>query len=107
MRFGTLFTITMNPYLFRTTPKGYAAYNPIVGRACAGRLFDSLDTVVELMRKAATATGLKTTVNVMRRSYLTGRNATAEMRRNLKTVFDEHLPKWNYRAIPDKLTVVD
>lgn len=95
-------------------PSYCSKYNPIerrffphVGRACAGRLFDSLDTVVALMRKAATATGLKTTVNVIRRNYLTGRNATAEIKHSLKVVFDEHLPKWNYRAIPENLTVID
>lgn len=95
-------------------PSYCSKYNPIerrffphVGRACAGRLFDSLDTVVHLMRRAATTTGLKTTVNVIRRNYLKGRNATEEIKRNLKIVFDEHLPKWNYRAIPENPTVVD
>ena len=95
-------------------PSYCSKYNPIerrffphVGRACAGRLFDSMETVVDLMRKAATTTGLKTTVNVMRRKYLTGRNATEDIKRNLKIVFDEHLPKWNYRAIPQNPTVVD
>ena len=34
---------------------------------CHGMLFDTLDTVVTLMRKATTSTGLRTTVNVMRR----------------------------------------
>lgn len=95
-------------------PSYCSKYNPIerrffphVGRACAGRLFDSLDTVVQLMRSATTSTGLRTTVNVIRRHYLKGRNATEEIKRNLKIVFDEHLPKWNYRAIPMNPTVVD
>jgi hypothetical protein len=73
---------------------------PHVSRACSGMLFDRLETVVQLMRKATTSTGLRTTVNVMRRWYATGRNATGEMKRNLKIVFDPLLPKWNYRAIP-------
>ncbi len=87
-------------------------YNPIerrlfphIGRACAGMLFDTVDTVVDLMRKATTSTGLKTTVNVIRRFYETGRNATDEIKRNLKIVFDDLLPKWNYRAIPQHATV--
>ena len=95
-------------------PSYCSKYNPIerrffphVGRACAGRLFDSMETVVTLMRKAATTTGLKTTVNVMRRKYLTGRNANETIKRNLKIVFDQHLPKWNYRAIPQNPTVDD
>ena len=69
-------------------------------------LFDTVDTVVNLMRKATTSTGLKTTVNVIRRLYETGRNATDEIKRNLKIVFDDLLPKWDYRAIPQHPTVI-
>lgn len=94
-------------------PSYCSKYNPIerrlfphVGRACTGMLFDALETVVALMRKAATSTGLKTTVNVIRRLYETGRNATDEIKRNLKIVFDDLLPKWNYRAIPQKTSVI-
>jgi len=88
-------------------PSYCSKYNPIerrlfphIARACTGLLFDTLETVVEQMRKATTSTGLKTTVNVIRRIYETGRNATDEIRQNLKIVYDELLPKWNYRAIP-------
>lgn len=95
-------------------PSYCSKYNPIerrffphVGRACAGMLFDSLETVVDLMRKASTSTGLKTTVNVIHRKYFAGRNATDEIKRNLKIVSDERLPKWNYRAIPQNPTIVD
>ena len=63
-------------------------------------LFDTLETVVSLMRRATTATGLTTTVNVIRRAYETGRNATEEMKQNLEIVYDKLLPKWNYTAVP-------
>lgn len=94
-------------------PSYCSKYNPIerrlfphITRACAGMLFDTLETVVRLMRKAATRTGLKTTVNVIRRLYETGRNATEEMKSNLKIVFDDLLPKWNYRAVPQNATII-
>ena len=64
-------------------------------------LFDTVDRVVELMRRASTATGLRTTVNVIRRSYETKRNATKEMKANLRIVYDDLLPKWNYIATPE------
>ena len=80
---------------------------PHITRACQGLLFDTLDTVVTLMRKAATSTGLRTTVNVIRRHYETGRKATEHMKQNLKIVFDHLLPKWNYRAIPQHATVIN
>jgi hypothetical protein len=79
---------------------------PHLTRACQGMLFDSLDTVATLMRKATTSTELRTTVNVIRRHYETGRKATEQMKQNLKIVFDDLLPKWNYRAIPQCATVI-
>jgi DDE family transposase len=80
---------------------------PHITRACQGILFDTLDTVVTFMRKASTSTGLRTTVNVIRRHYETGRKATAQMKQNLRIVFDNLLPKWNYRAIPQDATVIN
>lgn len=88
-------------------PSYCSKYNPIerrlfphVGRACQGMLFDTLDTVVGLMRKASTSTGLKTTVNVIRRVYDIGRQVTDDFKANLPLLFDNFLPKWNYIAIP-------
>ncbi len=76
-------------------------------RACQGLLFDTLDTVVTLMRKAATSTGLRTTVKGIRRHDETGRKATEHMKQNLKIVCDHLLPKWHYRAIPQHATVIN
>jgi len=63
-------------------------------------LFDTIDTVVDLMRRAATATGLRTTVNVIRRCYEKGRNATDEMKQQLRISYDKTLPRWNYFTKP-------
>lgn len=90
-------------------PSYCSKYNPIerrffphVARACAGMLFDTLEHVVDLMRKASTSTGLRTTVNVIKRIYETGRGATEHMKNEIKKTFQFHklLPKWNYTASP-------
>lgn len=73
---------------------------PHVTRACEGVLFNTLDTVVELMRKTTTKTGLTTTVHVIKRVYEKGRKVTEEFKQNMTIVFDDALPKWNYKAIP-------
>lgn len=75
---------------------------PHVSRVCTGKLFDSLDRSVELMRTATTRTGLKTTVNVIRKTYETGRTATKAIKQFLaETVhYEELLPKWNYTLVP-------
>ena len=86
-------------------PSDCSKYNPIerrffphVGRACQCVLFDTLETVVRLMRNASTTTGLKTTVNVIRRAYETGRQVTDDFKASRPILFDKFLPKWNYRA---------
>lgn len=56
-------------------------------------LFDCLVTVVSLMRRTKTRKGLRTTVNVIKRAYQTGRNATKEMKQSLTVVYDKLLPK--------------
>jgi len=89
-------------------PPYCSKYNPIerrlfphVGRACSGMLFDGLTTVTSLIRRAKTRTGLRTTVNVIKRVFEIGRNATREMKDNLRIVYDDFLPKWNYVANPE------
>ena len=88
-------------------PSYCSKYNPIerrffphVARACQGMLFDTLDTVVHLMRKASTTTGLRTTVNVIRRTYETGRQVAENFKTTMSLIFDDLLPKWNYVAMP-------
>ena len=88
-------------------PSYCSKYNPIerrffphVGRACQGMLFETLDTVVRLMRKTATTTGLRATVNVIRGAYEIGRKIAAHFKETMPILFDDLLPKWNYRAVP-------
>ena len=52
------------------------------------------------MRRTATRTGLRATVNVIRRAYATGRKVAKHFKANMSIVFDELLTKWNYRAVP-------
>jgi hypothetical protein len=88
-------------------PSYCSKYNPIerrffphIARACQGILFDSIDTVVRLMRKASTTKGLRTTVNVIRRAYETGREVAADFKATMTILFDNLLPKWNYVVRP-------
>lgn len=88
-------------------PSYCSKYNPIehrlfphITRSCQGMLFDTLETAIRLMRRAATRTGLRTTVNVIRGVYEIGRSVAKEFKTNLTILFDELLPKLNYRAVP-------
>jgi hypothetical protein len=57
---------------------------------------DTIDRAVELMRRAGTLTGLRTTVNVIRRAYETKRIATEQTKQPLRIDYDEFRSKWNY-----------
>jgi hypothetical protein len=52
------------------------------------------------MEKAKTSTGLEVTVDILDQVYQTGRKYAADFKETMKIVFDEVLPKGNYRAIP-------
>jgi Rhodopirellula transposase DDE domain len=75
---------------------------PHVTRACQGVLFTSVDLVVEKMAEASTSTGLRTTVHVLSGDYPTGEKAPKNYKKTRVIVFDDELPAWNYRAVPQK-----
>jgi len=92
-------------------PSYCSKYNPIerrffphVGRACEGMLFDSLERVVELMRRTTTRSGLRTTVAVMKRIYQTGREASDWMKSSIRINYDQVIPRWNYEIKPSCAT---
>lgn len=66
-------------------PTYCSKFNPIerrffsqVTRTCQGILFDTLETVVNLMRKTRTSTGRRTTVHVIKKLYETGRKVPSD-----------------------------
>jgi len=54
------------------------------------------------MEKAKTTTGLKVTVDILTGVYATGKKCAANFLETIRIIFDEHLPRWNYRAIPQE-----
>jgi hypothetical protein len=52
------------------------------------------------MEKARTSKGLKVTADILTGFYATGRKCAADFLKTMKIIFDEHLPRWNYRAEP-------
>lgn len=87
------------PYTSKYNPIEHRLF-PHLTRACQGVIFTSLGLVKTLMEKTRTNTGLSVVVNVVDQLYQTGRKVTDHFKKTLKIVFDEYLPKWNYRAVP-------
>jgi hypothetical protein len=88
------------PYCSKYNPIEHRMF-PHVTRACRGVIFRCLETVRCYMAKAATATGLEVEVGVLGRVYETGRKCSVGFKETMRIVFDDLLPKWNYRAIPE------
>ena len=88
-------------------PPYTSKYNPIehklfchVTRACAGAIFTSVEAAKELMNTTSTSKGLKVFTSIKDKVFKTARKASEDFKQNIPIVFDKHLEKWNYRAIP-------
>ena len=88
-------------------PPYTSKYNPIehrlfsqVSRACRGIIFTAVEQVQHYMAKTHTSTGLKVVVNILNKVYATGRKVAEGFKETMRIVFDDVLPKWNYRAVP-------
>lgn len=87
------------PYCSKYNPIEHRLF-PHITRACQGVIFKSVEMVKNLMEKTKTKTGLKTTVRVIDKTYKTGRKVAKEFKENMRIVFDDFLPQWNYTVIP-------
>ena len=85
------------PYTSKYNPIEHRLF-PHLTRATQGVIFDSVETVKDLMATATTTTGLRVFTTILDNVYETGKQATDELKANLKIGFDELLPKWNYTA---------
>jgi len=60
-----------------------------------------VDIARHFIARTKTTTGLSVTVRLLDKVYQTGRTYAADFKHNMKILFDEHLPKRNYRAGPE------
>jgi hypothetical protein len=87
------------PYTSKYNPIEHRLF-PHLTRACQGVILTSLELVKELMAKTSTKTGLRVSVNILDHVYHTGRRVAADVKERIRIIFDEALPRWNYRILP-------
>jgi hypothetical protein len=87
------------PYTSKYNPIEHRLF-PHITRAGQGVIFTSLELVKALGEKTQTKTGLSVAVNILNKVYKTGRKVADNFKNTMQIVFDEYLPKWNYRAVP-------
>ena len=71
-------------------------------RACKGVPLESIEIAKYYIEKTETTTGLKVVVRIMEKVYQTGRKYAKDFKKTMTIQFDDHLPKWNYTAIPNE-----
>jgi hypothetical protein len=87
------------PYCSKHNPIEHKVF-PHVTRACRGVIFHTVEIAKQFIERTKTATGLRVRVSVLDKVYATGRKYAEGFKENMAIVFDDHLPKWNYRAMP-------
>lgn len=88
------------PYCSKYNPIEHRLF-PHVTRACQGVVFKTLEIVKQLIAQTNTSTGLSVTVKVFDKVYQKGRKVSDSFKDNMSIIFDDYLPKWNYRAVPN------
>ena len=87
------------PYTSKYNPIEHRLF-PHVTRACQGVILRSVEQVRHYMAKTKTTTGLHVLVNILDKVYATGKKVAAGFKKTMRILFDDFLPKWNYRALP-------
>jgi Rhodopirellula transposase DDE domain len=87
------------PYTSKYNPIEHRLF-PHVTRACQGVILQTVEQVRHYMAKAKTRTGLNTVVNILDKVYATGKKVANGFQKTMRILFDDLLPKWNYRAVP-------
>ena len=91
------------PYTSKYNPIEHRLF-PHVTNACQGVVFKNVEIVKELITQTTTKTGLKVVVDILTKIYCTSRAVADDFKENMKIIFDEYLPNWNYRAVPVKFS---
>ncbi|KAM3090359.1 ISAzo13-like element transposase-related protein [Phormidesmis sp. 146-12] len=98
----------MQAFVLYLDPPYTSKYNPIehrlfphVSRVCQGVIFESVQIVQDLIATTTTRTGLNVFTTILDKTYQTGRKVAEDFKSNMKIVFDEFLPQWNYTAKPE------
>jgi hypothetical protein len=87
------------PYCSKHNPIEHRLFSHVT-RACQGVVFHSVAIAKQFMQRAKTKTGLKVTVDFLTGVYATGKKCAADFIENMRIIFDDYLPRWNYRAKP-------
>jgi hypothetical protein len=73
---------------------------PHVTRALQGVIFKSHELVKELIETTTTQNGLTVKATIIDKVYMIGRKVVDGFKKSMRILFDDHLGRWNYIAVP-------
>lgn len=89
------------PYTSKWNPIEHRVF-PHITRAMQGMVLLTHQFVKELIETTTTKTGLKVFASIFNKVYKTGRKVVDGYKESMRIVFDSHLSRWNYTAVPIK-----
>ena len=90
------------PYTSKWNPIEHRLF-PHITRSLKGVILKSYEFGKKLIEETTTTKGLTVTATILKGVFKTGRKYAKGYKENLKIIFDEYLPRWNYRAIPETM----
>jgi hypothetical protein len=88
------------PYCSKHNPLEHRVF-PHITRACQGGILHTVDIAPRCIERTKTTTGRGVTGRIWDQVYETGRKCAADVKQTMKSIFDDHLPKWNDCAVPE------
>ena len=85
------------PYTSKWNPIEHRLFSHIT-RSLSGVLLDSHELMKQLIKKTVTTPGLRVKASIIDKVYETGKKVAVGFKENMKIIFDEYLPQWNYTA---------
>jgi hypothetical protein len=89
------------PYTSKWNPIEHRLF-PHITRSLSGIVLKDHELVKHLIKKTTTEFGLKVKANIIDKVYEIGKKVSNEFKGNMKIVFDDYLPLWNYTAACQK-----
>ncbi len=88
------------PYTSKWNPIEHRVF-PHITRSLQGVVLKTHQLAKELIEKTTTKTGLKVFACLFNKVYEIGRKVATGFKESMRIIFDEHLPLWNYVAVPE------
>jgi hypothetical protein len=84
------------PYCSKWNPIEHRAFS-VISKKWQGIVFDNYNIIKELAEQTTTKTGFSVKAHINTKQYETGRKASEKFMKIMPVIFDDFLPKWNYK----------